>query len=91
MNFPDEMLKICRNMHQDVGVIAKSEEELIATALLGFDDRERQSVKEFLNGLFENRVDPLEVERAWNTSPVEIYFGSVEQLMWFLSRLRQSL
>ena len=91
MKFPDEMLQICRNMHQDIGLICKSDHELVATALFGLDSKQRQSVKAFLDELFDRQGDPDLIENCWDASPAEVHFGNSEQLMWFLEKVRAAV
>jgi hypothetical protein len=88
MQMPDEFKKICRNMGQDMDLIAVSVDDLVAFALHETFSSELGTVEKYLNELLTGAYSPEALKELWWSSPADMIFHDGNELMAFLELLR---
>jgi hypothetical protein len=85
---PEEFKKACRNLGQDLAYEKPTQELMAQIALMGIERHERPVIKAFLDDLLSGRYDTDQLKELWWSTPADVYFHEVRDLLAFLKLMR---
>jgi hypothetical protein len=91
MEIPIEFNNLCRNFHQDVMLIHSTPENMISSAVRSLNEKQKKTVRRFLDELLDGRYEPAEIKKIWWESAAEIHFQKEKELFAFLRLIRDTL
>jgi hypothetical protein len=91
MLIPEAFKRLGKQFHQDVAVVHESSDDMIKSAIRGFNQNERRIIAAFLDELLSDRYNDIELRNVWWKSSAEIDFASAAQLRSFLRLVRSKL
>ncbi len=89
MNIPKEFNLLCRQFHQDVGLVFKSLDEMADFAVQVLNASQREVSKTFIDDLLTQPDSTL--QEVWWKTPADIFFRKDVALRDFLGLIRQKL
>lgn len=87
--FPEEFIKLCRNLVQ--GLDVSSSRELAQIALMGIAPHELDAVKATLNDLLSGRYSNDEIKSLWWPTPSDIVFYEGKDVIAVLKLLQSEI
>jgi len=91
MQMPEEFKMICRNMGQDIGLIAKTMPELTTFVTSNLTAHQKSSAKMYIDSLLAGEQDTAKLQEIWWSSPAQVHFSNDEQLVEFLKAVSSAL
>lgn len=88
---PEEFKKVCRNLGQDLDLVASSVEELMQVALLGIEPREHPAIRSFIDELLSGRYSDEQLKDIWWSMPADTVFYEGKAVVAFLTMLRAAV
>lgn len=88
---PEEFRKVCRNLVQDLDLVASTPQELMQVAMLGVEPQERPAIKAFLDELLSGRYSDDQLKEIWWSMPSDIVFHEGRGVVTFLKMLRDEI
>jgi hypothetical protein len=79
---------VCRNLVQDLDLVASTADELMQVALLGIEPHERPAIKAFIDELLGGRYSEDQLKEIWWSMPADIVFYEGKAVVAFLTMLR---
>lgn len=91
MPVPREFAELLSRFHQDIGLQASNEEEIISFMLRGLDNAQKQTVRGFLDGLLARNPTGAELQRVWRDGDPEWSLRDDDELRQFLTMIRDRI
>lgn len=88
---PDEFKKACRNLGQDLSYEKPTQALMAQIALIGIEQKERLIIKAFLDELLSGRYTADQLKEVWWSTPADIYFHEGQDLITFLTLMRDEV
>jgi hypothetical protein len=88
---PEEFRKVCRNLVQDLDLVASTPQELMQVAMLGIEPQERPAIKAFIDELLSGRYSDDQLKEIWWSMPSDIVFHEGKGVVTFLRMLRDEV
>lgn len=88
---PEEFRKVCRNLVQDLDLVASTPQELMQVAMLGVEPQERPAIKAFLDELLSGQYSDDQLKEIWWSMPSDIVFHEGRGVVTFLEMLRDEI
>jgi hypothetical protein len=83
--------KLCKQFHQDIGLVASSRADLMAVVMQALSASERLQLRDELNRLLGSEFNDKQLLDVWNASPAQVYFKSAEDLRSMLSHVLEHI
>jgi hypothetical protein len=84
MQMPVEFTKACRNIHQDIGLVANTIEKLVDAAIFDLTGEERVVLRTFLTRLLSNVESSSSLVNVWRATGSDVSFRNSEEVRVFL-------
>jgi len=91
MPVPREFAQLLSRFHQDIGLQASNEEEVISFMLRGLDNAQKRTVRGFLDGLLARNPTGAELQRVWRDGDADWSLRDDDELRQFLTMIRDRL
>jgi hypothetical protein len=88
---PEEFKKVCRNLVQDLDLVASTPQELMLVAMLGVEPQERPAIKAFIDELLSGCYSDDQLKDIWWSMPSDIVFHEGKGVVTFLRMLRDEV
>jgi len=79
--------KLCKQFHQDIGLVASSSEDLMSVLMQALSASERLQLKDELNELLSSEFSDQQLLDVWSASPAQVFFKNAQDLRSMLSQV----
>lgn len=92
MIIPEEFKRLARSFYQGSRDEFSTPEDWVASALNRLDAKQKAAVKQFLRELLNGPHDVAELQKVWNGTSADYYFGRDEREMRaFLTMIKDAM
>ena len=88
---PQSMRTISSRLIQDIDVIAGTPEGIVRFCVRDLSEAERSSARIFIESLLDGTHSISQIQKVWWTLPSDLVFDNGDELVAFLSLLRDGL